>query len=118
MSLNSLVVIAPVAILEQAEALAGSVSPEWGTDNLLTIPLSSDGSKPATHIGCRAWDYGAWGRAIAALNAGHVPDGMTANKVHDILDALIVDIIEDTDLAGGRAHFNTVLATHGLQKVT
>lgn len=117
MSLNSLVVIAPVALLQQAESLSAAVSPEWGTGNL-TVPLSSDGTAPATHMGCRAWEYGAWSDAIAALNAGHVPEGFTAQDVQDLLSALIVDIIEDTDLAGGRAHFNTVIAANSLQKVT
>lgn len=116
MSLNSLVVIAPVALLEQAESLASAVSPEWGTGNL-TVPLSSDGTAPATHMGCRAWEYGAWGDAIAELNSGYTPEGFTAEQVQSLLGALIVDIIEDTDLAGGRGHFNEVISANGFQKV-
>lgn len=77
-----------------------------------SVALSADGSEPATHYGCRTHATEWLTGILADAQQGIWPDGV--DPVPDVLDALIVDIRADAER---HQHFDSVLATEGLQRV-
>ena len=95
---HSIVIIVPTAL---REAVNGTAEDNGHGPNNMSVPLSSNGTEPATHYGCRAWASDGF---LAELN--DYPQRM---KV-----ASIIDIRTDAERHG---HFDAVIAANNLQKV-
>ncbi len=110
--MRSLVVVAPVSVwpsLRQYNNLLG-VEPGDG------VPVSSDGTEPATHLALHTWASDAYIAIAKGDVAANVP-GTSQDDVDALLATLTVSTQED---AGGKtksAHFNHVLSALSLQSI-
>ena len=95
---HSIVIIVPNAL---REAVNEAAEENGHGPNNMSVPLSSNGTEPATHYGCRTWASDGF---LAELN-----DYPQQLKV-----ASIIDIRPDAECHG---HFDAVLAANNLQKV-
>lgn len=77
-----------------------------------SVALSTDGTEPATHYGCRTWCDDAFVGMLVNAREGIWPDGV--DPVPNVLTALVVDIRPDAERDG---HFDSVLTAEGLQRV-
>lgn len=110
---HSVVVICPDALKSDVLALGMMLDPpiDWG----LSVPLSADGSEPATHWGAHAW---ATPEDVAIMTGQVVPEieGVTAEQISDILSQITVSV--DANGLTMRAHFDHVLGQLGLSSVS
>jgi hypothetical protein len=72
--------------------------------NNYSVPLSSDGSEPATHYGCRAQVNEVFVAMVQGASQGSLPeiDGMTPQEVAQAFMAMQIDIQSSID---GYQHF-------------
>jgi hypothetical protein len=105
---QSLVLIIPADLRDDANALGVALG--MGSDNY-SVPLSADGSAPATYYGLHAW---ASDEFIAMLDSGQLPPDVDFPQ--DEFDAIMAASIQSvqSDPAG---HFNAVIAANGLEVV-
>lgn len=109
---HSLVVICPDAL--KADVLTLGLMLDPPIDGGLSVPLSSDGSEPATHWGCHAW---ATPQFVAIMTGQVTPEipGVTPEQIAGILSQITVSV--DANGLTMRAHFDHVIAGLGLQVV-
>jgi hypothetical protein len=104
----STVLILPNAYVATGDAVGEAMG--WGPRNF-SIPLSADGSEPATHTGLHAWSSDDF----PAMLESRIPPpavleaGVTVEEYDAMLDALISSFW--ADYVG---HFDTVCAENGL----
>jgi len=98
---HSISIITPLSWLEKADALFASLG--WGAHNFL-VPLSPDGTDPATHLGLRA-----------TADAMFVRDMETAlASLPELHAAIAIDLRDDSDRA---SQFETLMTRCGLSRV-
>jgi hypothetical protein len=107
----STVLIIPAALQTEANTLGEAMG--WGPNNY-SVPLSADGSEPATHFGLHAWVEQTFVDLLGGVAQGQIPpvEGLTPAQVVEVVSALIVSIRPDS---GG--HWVEVLADNSLQRV-
>ncbi len=72
--------LSAVLILPDDQVATGNAVSEamgWGSP-AYTVPLSADGSEPATHYGLHTWGTQAF---VDMLDAGVMPDGLSAGRL-------------------------------------
>lgn len=103
--MHSVVLIVPAALLTQANALAEAMG--FGPNNY-TVPLSADGSEPATHYGLHTWAEQSFvdmleGAAQGVMpqeliDAGYAPEDFAAvvgglvSSVRDAMDGHFAEV--------------------------
>lgn len=121
----SLVLILPAAHRDQGNAIAVAIGHDVPPGHTYSVPLSSDGSAPATHYGCRTWASPGFVAAIEIARTGVVPDG-TASQIAAMgqsiraqyqatVEALQADARE-TDAAW--QHWSDVLTQNALRTIS
>jgi hypothetical protein len=117
----SIVMIIPAALQDKANKLACALGHDVLPGNTFSAPLSSDGSEPATHYGCRTAAKQEFLDILTAAGAGQLPPalpldefGVTAQDIADVLAAQIIDVRDASAMIG---HFDIVLAANDLQHV-
>lgn len=118
----SIVMIVPADLRETANRLACALGHDVMPGNTFSAPLSTDGSEPATHYGCRTVAKQEFVDLLTAADGGTLPDdiawgdfGLSAEDVPPVLAALITDVHPAAE-AGG--HFGTAIVQHNLLHVT
>ena len=107
----STVLILPIAQVDTGNAVAEAMG--WGPNNY-SVPLSADGSEPATHYGLHAW---AGDEFEQMVETGYYPPqvaeaGIDQATYDAMMAALIYSFWPDyTD------HFATIIADNNLQIV-
>ena len=109
MSRASLVLIAPLAVVDQARAMALCLGVKAG----ITVPLSANGQSPATHYGACTYVGPGW-EAILTGQVTPEVDGVTEAEINALRAQLIVDV---SDGQCERPHFEAVISAQGLQVV-
>jgi hypothetical protein len=102
---QSLVLIIPADLRDDANALGVALG--MGPDNY-SVPLSADGSEPATYYGLHAW---ASDDFIAMLDSGELPPDVDFPQ--DEFDAIMAASIQSVQ-SDPTGHFNDVIAANGL----
>ncbi len=116
----SIVMIIPAALQDTANRLSCALGHDVLPGNTFSVPLSADGSEPATHYGCRTAAKQEFVDIISSAADGDLPEiewadfGLTVEDIAPVLAALIVDV-RPADQASG--HFDAVAAGHGLVRV-
>jgi hypothetical protein len=87
----SAVCVVPVASVELGNRLAEGLG--HGPNNY-TVPLSANGSEPATHYGCRAAVNEVFVAMVQSASQGELPaiDGMTPQEVAEAFGDMSIDI--------------------------
>lgn len=110
--------ILPAALREPGDALSvafGHADPGVST---FVAPLSADGQEPATHFATHTW---ASAQFIADLDAAQaatfapLPPGVNAQELAALITAMTRSARPGEQTPS--AHFEAVLAAHGLQRV-
>lgn len=112
---TSAVLIAPAALLPQANALGQAMG--WGPGSY-SVPLSPTSAAPITHWGLRTWAADGFAAMVEAAGRGELPtelqDAFAPADVAALVGALIVSIRSgEWDAA---RHWAEVLATAGLMQ--
>ena len=109
----SVVLIIPAAVQDQADQVAAGLG--HGPNNF-SVPLSSDGSEPATWYGCRAQTQQSFIDMLTAAGQGTLPEieGMTPQEVGAVLMQLQADVSTSED---GYTHFERVIGEKNLVRV-
>jgi hypothetical protein len=105
---NSLVMIAPAALMPTLTALGPSIGFSEGE---FSVPLSATGTDPATHYGLHAWSRDDFVETItSAATIGELDEATTAA----LRAALII-----SNRIGGEPyeHWTAVLTANGLQVI-
>lgn len=89
-----------------------------------TVPLSHDGTEPATHWLCHSWCVPAFAEMLGGVAQGVLPEpeaggtwedyGLSYQRVGELMQAAIVSCIEGADPV---THVSDVLNAVGLQRV-
>jgi len=84
--------------------------------NNYSVPLSADGSEPATHFGCRAQVNDVFVAMVQSASQGELPeiDGLTPEQVATAFSAMQIDIQPAGD---GYQHFVSYADLLGLQRI-
>lgn len=109
----SVVLLIPAAVQAQADQLAAGLG--HGPDNF-SVPLSANGSEPATWYGCRAQTQQSFIDMLTAAEGGTLPviNGMTPQEVGAVLVQLQADVSTSED---GYTHFERVIGEKNLVRV-
>ena len=110
----SVVLLIPAA----SQAAANQVAEGLGHGpNNFSVPLSADGSEPATWFGCRTQAQQSFIDMLTAVGQGELPtiEGMTPQEVGAVLVQLQADVSTSED---GYTHFERALSDKGLTRVT
>ncbi len=116
----SIVMIVPAALQDTANRLSCALGHDVLPGNTFSVPLSSDGSEPATHYGCRTAAKQEFVNILTSAGQGDLPDiewadyGLTVEDVAPVLAALIVDVRPAGEASG---HFDEVAAANGLGRM-
>lgn len=116
----SIVMIVPAALQDTANRLSCALGHDVLPGNTFSVPLSADGSEPATHYGCRTAAKQEFVDILTSAGAGDLPEiewadfGLTVEDIAPVLEALIVDV-RPAEQAGG--HFDEVLAANALMRL-
>lgn len=105
---HSLVMICPA---EHAAAVSAVSQTLGHSPNEFSVPLSADGSEPATHYGLHTWALPT--TAYAWTTAEEVPP-LAPEQIAWLRSTLIMSA--RTDLTA-RAHFDAVMTANGLQVI-
>lgn len=117
----SAVHIVPTVQRENADKVGWVMDYAASGTPIFVAELSATGNVPATHYAYRAQEDQIYMDLMTAAFAGTLPDadwaseGLTEADVHAVLAASIWDT--STELSG-TAHFDAVIQTNGLQRVT
>jgi hypothetical protein len=108
----SCVLILPLDQVATGNAVGEAMG--WGPDNY-SVPLSADGSEPATHYGLHAWAADSF---QGLIESGVYPPelaqaGVTQAAYEAMMAVLIYSFQGDTT-----GHFDAVIADNGLMVVT
>ena len=109
----SVVLLIPAASQAAGNQIAAGIG--HGPNNF-SVPLSADGSEPATWFGCRTQAQESFIQMLTAAGEGTLPEieGMTPIEVGTVLVQLQADVSTSED---GYTHFERVLTEKGLQRV-
>ena len=109
----SVVLLIPAASQTAANQVAEGLG--HGPNNF-SVPLSSDGSEPATWYGCRTQAQQSFIDMLTAAGQGQLPEieGMTPQEVGAVLVQLQADVSTSED---GYTHFERVIAEKNLVRV-
>ena len=109
----SVVLLIPAASQTAANQVAAGIG--HGPNNF-SVPISADGSEPATHYGCRAQTQQSFIDMLTAAGQGTLPEieGMTPQEVGAVLMQLQADVSTSED---GYTHFERVIGEKGLMRV-
>lgn len=116
----SIVMIVPAALQDTANRLSCALGHDMLPGNTFSVPLSADGSEPATHYGCRTAAKQEFVDILTSAGTGDLPDiawadfGLTVEDIAPVLAALIVDV-RPAELASG--HFDDVAEYSGLRRI-
>ena len=114
-----------LVLITDAPAVGNLVSTALGHQppgaETYTVPLSPAGAAPATHYGCHTWAtegfVDALGACVAQTALPPAPWGAVGLDETAVY-AFCMDLIHSArDTDEPLAHFNEVIAAHGLQKV-
>jgi hypothetical protein len=85
--------------------------------NNYSVPLSGDGSLPATHYGCRAQVNEVFVAMVQSASTGDFPEieGMTQVEILEAFSNMSIDIQQGID---AYSHFTEYAASMGLIMVT
>lgn len=108
----SVVLILPDAVREAGNALAEAMG--WGPGNY-SVPLSADGSLPATHWGLHTWAEPSFVAMLQAAETGAMPQELADGGFPPaVFQAVITSLIASVQ-ADVSQHFATALGTSGFQ---
>lgn len=112
--MKSCVLITPVANRDAANQLAELMG--WGPGSY-SVPLSADGTEPATHFGLHAWVQPEFEALLSGAAEGIMPEGLAQAGYPEavflgIMASLITSLRDDMT-----GHWQDVLTTSGLQTV-
>lgn len=109
----SVVLLIPAAVQAQADQVAAGLG--HGPNNF-SVPLSADGSEPATYYGCRTQAQQSFIDLLTAAGGGQLPEieGMTPQEVGTVLMQLLADVSTTED---GYTHFSRVLLNNNLKMI-
>lgn len=116
----SIVMIVPAALQDAANRLSCALGHDVLPGNTFSVPLSSDGSEPATHYGCRTAARQEFVDILASAGQGDLPEiewadfGLTIEDIAPVLAVLIVDVRSASEVAG---HFDEVLEASDLHLI-
>lgn len=116
----SIVMIVPASLRDIGNRLSCALGHDTLPGNTFSIPLSADGSEPATHYGCRTAAQQSFADLLSAAGQGVLPDidwteyGLTVEDIGAVLARLIADVRPAEDADG---HFDAAAAGHGLARV-
>lgn len=68
--LHTVIMIIPAELLESANAIARALDPDTGGDRTFSVPLSADGSEPATHYAASTAAAESFVQTVLAVTAG------------------------------------------------
>lgn len=110
----SVVLLIPAAVQAAANQVAEGLG--HGPNNF-SVPLSADGSEPATWYGCRTQAQESFIQMLTAAGEGTLPEieGMTPQEVGAVLVQMQADVSTSED---GYTHFERALSDRGLTRVT
>lgn len=111
----SCVLIVPVDTVDKARSLAAAMG--WGETGNYSVPLSADGSEPASHYGMNPWVTEEFVAMVTNAGAGVLPQELLAAgyppaDLVAVLSSLTVSIKDSMD-----GHFWTVLGEQNLAEV-
>lgn len=113
----SIVIIVPAALKDKADYLSCAIGHDDMPGNTFSVPLSADGSEPATHYGCRTTAKQEFIDIMTGAETGQLPDvdwseyNLTEQDITDILTQQILDVRDAGEMS---VHFGDVMETHGL----
>lgn len=109
----STVLIIPADLRSEANTLGEAMG--WGPNNY-SVPLSENGTEPATHYGLHAWSTQEFVDLMEGIGTGQVPPvaGMPQSQVIEVISALNSNPFRP-DIRG---HWVEVLETLGLQTLS
>ena len=109
----SVVLLIPASSQAAANQVAEGLG--HGPSNF-SVPLSSDGSEPATWYGCRTQAQQSFIDMLTAAGQGQLPEieGMTPQEVGAVLVQLQADVSTSED---GYTHFERVIGEKNLARV-
>lgn len=115
----SVPMLCPAADAEAVSTLAEALG---HGPNTMSVPLSADGSEPATHFGAHAWARQQFIDTVEAGKAGEIPQalqdaGYTGDQAADLLSRLTMTVSTEDDGLTARERFDALLAENGLQRV-
>jgi hypothetical protein len=116
----SIVMIIPAALQDKANKLACALGHDVLPGNTFSVPLSADGSEPATHYGCRTAAQQNFVDLLTAAGQGSLPDvpwadfELTEADIPAVLSALIIDVKPASEAQG---HFEAVIEARGLVRM-
>lgn len=114
----SVTLIVPTSGREAANRLSKALGRDAADPpKTFVVPLSGDGSKPATHFGCHAWADQSFVDLLTAAGEGTLPEvdweafGLTEARVFEVLGGMI------SHVTTGKVGFDDALTANGLQRV-
>ncbi len=116
----SIVMIVPAALQDTANRLSCALGHDVLPGNTFSVPLSSDGSEPATHYGCRTAVKQEFVDILTNAGAGDLPEiewadyGLTVEDIAPVLAALIVDVRSAGQASG---HFDDAAEDSDLRRI-
>lgn len=120
---SSLVLIIPDSHKAMANRLMCALGQDVLPGNTFAVPLSADGTAPASHWGARGVMLPTFTDMMNDAKASGSPPGqaysdfdLTIGNVKQVFDAMIIHDIPQGDMTG-LEHFNAALAESGLQRV-
>lgn len=109
----SVVLLIPAAVQAQADQVAAGLG--HGPNNF-SVPLSENGSEPATYYGCRTQAQQSFIDLLTAVGGGELPtiEGMSPKEVGAVLVQMQADVSTSED---GYTHFQRVIGEKNLKRV-
>jgi hypothetical protein len=108
----SCVLILPLDQVATGNAVGEAMG--WGPDNY-SVPLSADGSEPATHFGLHAWAADSFqGLIESGVYPPELAEAGISKTDYDAMLAVLISSFQG-DVTG---HFDAVIADNGLAVVT
>lgn len=114
----SLALMVPDALKAKANLLACALGHDALPGNTYSVPLSADGSEPATHWACHAWVQQSLVEMLSGAGQGVLPPipwedyGLTEADVYAVLAALVA-----SEPSPVLVDFDAWAAGHGLERV-
>ncbi len=109
----SVVLLIPAASQAAGNQIAAGIGHGPGS---FSVPLSENGSEPATWYGCRGQAQQSFIDLLTAMGEGNLPEieGMTPMEV----GMTLMQLQSDVAMEDGYAHFERVIAEKGFMRIT
>lgn len=110
--MRSVVLIIPTSLKPKADALGEALG---HGPNSYSVPLSANGSEPATHYGLHTWAKQSFVDMLAGASQGIMPDGLDypADDFAAAMAALVASVRDDAT-----GHFADVVSNSMLTLVS